>query len=55
MNMDRYPYAYLSSLLPSVEARTKFATISRGVNKPSPRRCFYGALRYEEAAPSVSR
>ena len=50
MNMDRYPYAYLCSILPDARARDRFAVLSGSMETPSPRRCYYGALRYRETA-----
>lgn len=52
MNLTRFPYAYLCSLLPDDRSRRRFAVIAGSVETPSPRRCYYGALRHDSAAQS---
>ena len=49
MNIDRYPYAYLSSRL-SGPARDKFAYVAHALNQPPPRICYAVAARRQETA-----
>ncbi len=52
MNIDRYPYAFCASLL-SGPARDKFAYVAHGLDHPSPRACYYVAVRKQEAEPAA--